>query len=99
MSRSHLRHGRYHNRGTDDAVFVVIILLACAVWAHKAVMLRVEHYAIAACITVISIVSLGMLFKILMATMSRARYHNPDIDIITSNPTYTLLVKGRCHDY
>ena len=69
MARPYRPRKKY-NAGSNgnDAVFPIIILVACGVWAHKAFMFKVEHYAlifgvacsVALALTVIYRLSKGM---------------------------------------
>lgn len=64
MSRSYQRHSSYNKRGKDtDAAFPIILLLACAVWAHKAVMLRLEHYATITALLIAGVIVIAVLFS------------------------------------
>lgn len=64
MSRSYQRHSSYNKRGKDNNVaFPIILLLACAVWVHKAVMLKIEHYAAIAALLIAGVIGFAVLLS------------------------------------
>jgi HJR/Mrr/RecB family endonuclease len=64
MSRAYHNRKTYRSKsGGNDAAFPVVILMACAVWAHKVFMLKVEHYALIFGIVCIILVALALLYK------------------------------------
>lgn len=77
----------YKNHGNGDAGFALVILLAATVWAHKAFMLKVEHYALIFSITCSITVALTVLFNLFKRIRSRylsavSKYYT-DIDSMT----------------
>lgn len=81
MSRSYRRrNSRYKNKADSDATFVIVLLLACGVWAHRAFMLKVEHYAIAMCIATIGVVGFVALYRFFRIKRLWSNRHNHDMD-------------------
>src|SRR5579863_4148754 len=73
------------HRGSDDATFVFIVLLTCAVWTHRTFMQKVEHYALVT--TVIFAVLLFIIWTYRLARRTnRRRWINlslADIDVMS----------------
>lgn len=85
MSRSYRRHSSYNKSGTsNDAAFPIILLLTCAVWAHKTVMLKAEHYAMTVIYVVIGTIGLVLLYNFLKTIKSVRIWgqNSPNIDTI-----------------
>jgi hypothetical protein len=71
MSYSYQRHSYHRNKGTEnEAAFPLLILLACAVWAQKAVMVKIEHYALIFGVACSILVALAILRKPLRSLLS-----------------------------
>jgi restriction system protein len=90
MSRSYSRH---HD---DHAGFILVILLAGAIWAHRAVMLKIEHIAHIFALIVTSLVCLVWLIKFIRKIKKWHRRHNPDftdIDTMTGLEFERHIVK------
>jgi len=54
---------RYHSRSDDHAGFILVVLLTGTVWAHRASMLKVEHYALIFAVVCSAIVFLAVIYK------------------------------------
>jgi HJR/Mrr/RecB family endonuclease len=72
----------YYSRSDDHTGFILVILLAGTVWAHKAFMLKVEHYALIFAIACSTAVALVMLYKPLKAIRSWHRKSNLGLESI-----------------
>jgi HJR/Mrr/RecB family endonuclease len=87
MARSYHKY-RSNNYSTENGHlgFIMIILLLCAVWAHKAVMIRVEQYAIITALICTGLVILAMLLKAFCSIKTWRRKPNHallDVDTMT----------------
>jgi HJR/Mrr/RecB family endonuclease len=83
MSRSY-RHKRPHNTGSDgnNAAFVIILLLACTVWTHKALMLKVERYTMITGLIGTGLIGFAVLYKFLRVIKVWRWKRNPSLNII-----------------
>jgi hypothetical protein len=85
MSRSH----HYRNpSSTDDVSFIVIILLAGSLWTHKALITKVEHYALLTCAVGGVVFVATIMYKVLKKLLSLHHRVNPNMsDINTMSGT------------
>jgi restriction system protein len=70
-----------HSLG-DDAVFPVVVLLACVVWTHKVVVLKVEHYLRLACVVGAVIIGLVIIYNLVKRFKTWAWKRNPDMTVV-----------------
>ena len=72
----------YHNRADDHAGFIVVILVVCAYWAHKAVMHKIEHGALIIVLIVAALFFLVWLVKFFKKFSRWHQRHNPNLVVI-----------------
>jgi len=70
------------NTDTEHFTFIVIILLACGLWTHKAGMLEAEHIAKFAIIGVAILVCVVALIRTIKRIMGWRARHNPNRAVI-----------------
>ncbi len=83
MSRPY-RHSKRRTKSDGHAVFPLVLLLACIVWAHKATIARVEHLIPAVLLAVSGIVVLIIISRLVVRIRRYKRLHSPTTMIIDS---------------
>lgn len=82
MSRAYHHYSRQKTRSDRHALFPIVILLTCLVWAHKTTLTRVERLIPAILVIVVGAIGLVAAAKIVLKIRKHRRLHNPTLAVI-----------------